>query len=159
MHEINQGMGNRGIVADPNLHEASSPKKCLDVGEHFAGGPVPDAWDLWIVGDAAFVVALVAKNDDLWYCHKQFLGRNCGAGTVEVVEDAVEVEEMFPDELLYVGVLRDCLILSTINLILYCGPLDAAVIHIWPGDIGDLGLQKKCDVFMEDCPSIGPALW
>jgi hypothetical protein len=140
-HEINQGMGDGGIVADPNPHEASSPKKCLDVSECFAGGPVPDVRDLWIIRDAAFVVALVAKNDNLWYCHEQFLGRNSGTSAAEVVENAVEVEEMFPDESSYIMVLRDHLILPTIDLILCHGPLDAAVIHIWPGDMGDLGFQ------------------
>jgi hypothetical protein len=158
MYEINQGTGDGGIVVDPNPHEASSPEKCSDVGEHFAGGPVLDVQDLWIVGDAAFVVALVAKNDDLWYCHEQFLGRNGGAGTAEVVENA-EVEEMFPDESLYIVVLRDRLILPTIDLVSCRRPLDAAVVHIWPGDVGDLRFQQKHDVFMEDRPSIGPALW
>jgi hypothetical protein len=90
--EVNKGVSDRWIIVDPNLHEAGGTKECLNVSEHFAGGPVPDACDLQIVGNVAFVVAFVAQNYNFWYCHEQFHGRDSGAGTVEAVEDAMEVE-------------------------------------------------------------------
>jgi hypothetical protein len=77
---------------DPNPHEASGAKECSNVSECFAGGPVPDACDLQIIGNTAFIVALVAKNYDFWCYYEQFHGRDGGAGTAEAVEDVMEVK-------------------------------------------------------------------
>jgi hypothetical protein len=159
MHEVNKGVSNRWIIADPNPHEASGAKECLNVGEHFAGGPVSDAHNLQIIGNTAFVVALVAQNYDFWYCYEQFCSRDGGTGTAEVVEDAMEVEQVLPDKLSNAGVIWDGLILTTIDFVSHRRSLDAAVIDVWPGDVGDLGFQQEGDILVKDHPGIGPALW
>ena len=45
------------------------------------------------------------KDDDLGACDDDLLGGDCGSGTAEAVEDAMDVLEVFPDELADVRVL------------------------------------------------------
>jgi hypothetical protein len=157
--EVNKGVSNRQVIADPNPHEAGGAKECSNIGEHFAGGPVLDACDLWIIGNAAFVVVLVAQNYDFWYCYEQFHSRDSGASTVEVVEDVMEVKQVLPDKLSDAGVIWDGLVLTTVDFISHHRSFDAAVINVWPGDVGDLRFQQEGDVLVKDHPCIGPALW
>jgi hypothetical protein len=137
--EVNKGVSDRRVIADPNPHEAGGAKECSNVGEHFAGGPVLDAHDLQIIGNAAFVVAFVTQNYDFWYCYEQFHSRGGGAGAVEAVEDAMEVEQVLPDKPSNARVIWDGCILTSIDFVLHHGSFDAAVVDIWPGDVGDLG--------------------
>jgi hypothetical protein len=157
--EVNKGASDRRVIVDPNPHEASGAKECSNIGEHFAGGPVPDACDLRIVGNVAFVVALVAQNYDFWYCYEQFHGRDGGAGAAEAVEDAMEVEQVLPDKPSDAGVIWDGLVLTTVDFISHRRSFDAAVINVQPGNVGDLGFQQEGDVFMKDRPCVSPALW
>jgi hypothetical protein len=101
----------------------------------------------------------VAQNYDFWYCYEQLCGRDGGAGTVEVVEDAMEVEQVLPDKPLNAGVIWDGLVLTTINFVSRHGSFDAAVVDVWPGNVGDLGFQQKGDILVKDHPSVSPALW
>jgi hypothetical protein len=90
-----------------------------------------------------FVVAFMAENHDFWYCYKQFLGRDSGTSTVEAVEDVMEVEQVLSDKPSNARVIRDGLILATINFISHCRPLDAAVINVWPGNMGISDSKRK----------------
>jgi hypothetical protein len=101
----------------------------------------------------------VAQNYDFWYCYKQVCGRDGGASAAEAVEDAMEVEQVLPDKPSDAGVIWDGLILTTINFVSHCRSFDAAVIDVWPGNVGDLRFQQKGDVLMKDRPCISPALW
>jgi hypothetical protein len=158
MHEVNKGVSDRWIIVDPNPHEASGAKECLNIGECFVGGPVLDVHDLQIVRNVAFIVALVAQNYDFWYCYKQFCSRDSGTGTADVVEDVMEVEQVLPDKLLNARVIWDGLILTTVDFVLRCRSFDAAVVSVWPGDMGDLRFQQEGDILMKDHPSVGLAL-
>jgi hypothetical protein len=107
----------------------------------------------------AFIVTLVAQNYDFWYCYEQFCGRDGGASAAEAVEDAMEVEQVLPDKLSNAGVIWDGLVLTTIDFVSRRGSFDAAVVDVWPGDVGDLGFQQEGDVLVKDCPCVSPALW
>jgi hypothetical protein len=101
----------------------------------------------------------VAQNYDFWYCYEQLHGRDGGASTAEVVEDAMEVEQVLPDKLSDAGVIWDGLVLTTVDFVSHCGSFDAAVVDVQPGNMGDLGFQQEGDVLMKDHPCVGPALW
>jgi hypothetical protein len=101
----------------------------------------------------------VAQNYDFWYCYEQLRGRDSGAGTAEVVEDVMEVEQVLPDKPSDAGVIWDGLVLTTVDFVSCRRSFDAAVVDVWPGDMGDLGFQQEGDVLVKDCPCVSPALW
>jgi len=71
----------------------------------------------------------------------------------------VDVVEMFPDEATHLIVVGDCLKSTVVCLVSSRGPLDAAVIHEGPGDVGYFGLEDEGDVFMKDGTGVRPSLW
>jgi hypothetical protein len=62
------------------------------------------------------------------------------------------------DELLNAGVVRDGLVLTTIGFVSSCRSLNAAIVNIGPGNVGDFRLQEEGDILMKDGSSIGLAL-
>src|SRR5487761_1177110 len=157
--EVNEWSGDRGIALDPDAHVTGGAKECTDIGEILARGPVSDLVDLGVIGNAAVVIALVSEDDYFGDCYEQLLGRNCGSGASEAVEDAVYIVKVLPDEAAHLIVLGDCLESAVVGLVASRRPFDAAVVHKGPRDIGDLRLEDKGDVFVKDGTSIGPSLW
>jgi len=58
--EIDEWPSDGGEVLDPYAHVAGDAKEGVDVGEVFAVGPVTDFGNLGVVGNTAFVIALVS---------------------------------------------------------------------------------------------------
>ena len=58
--EINKWLSDGGEVLDPYAHVAGNAEEGTDVREVFAVRPVADFGDLGVVGNAAFVIALVS---------------------------------------------------------------------------------------------------
>jgi len=96
--EVDERLGDGGIIFDPYLHVAGDAQEGAGVGEIFARRPVSDSRNLGVIGDAAFVIALVAKEGDFWDCDGDLLGRNGGTSAEKTVEDVVDVVEVFPDK-------------------------------------------------------------
>jgi len=80
------------------VHVAGDAKKGADVREVLALRPFADLGDLGVVWDAAFVGALVSEDGDFQPCNGKLLGGNGGFSTEEVVEDAMDVIDMHPNE-------------------------------------------------------------
>ena len=66
--------------------------------------------------------------------------------------------EMLPNEAAYLAVLWNCLIQPISHLVACHRALDAAVVHKWPGNMGNFRLQDKGDVFVEYGSGICPSL-
>src|SRR6266851_1293196 len=128
----------------------------MDVSDVLARGPVTDLGCLGVVGDAAFVSTFVAQNDHLRDCDEKFLCGDCSTGTLEAVENVVDIGEMFPDEPADEWVSGDGFVPAICCFIACRRPLDATVVHKGPGNVGDLRLQNKGDIFMEYSAGIGP---
>jgi len=58
--EINKWLSDGGEVLDPYVYVAGDAEEGVDVREVFAVRPVADFGDLGVVGNAAFVIALVS---------------------------------------------------------------------------------------------------
>ena len=58
--EIDEWPSDGGEVLDPYAHVAGDAEEGMDVGEVFAVRPVADFGDLGVVGNAAFIIALVS---------------------------------------------------------------------------------------------------
>jgi len=157
--EVDEWASDCRVVLDPNAHVSGKPEKGADIGEVFAVGPVVDFGNFGGVGDAAIIIALVPKDHNFRDCNKKFLGGYGGASAVEAVENAMDIIEMFPDEVAHLVVVRDCLESTTISLVASCGPLDTAVVHEGPGNVRDFGFENEGNVFVEDGTGIGPSLW
>jgi len=57
--EIDKWPSDSGEVLDPYAHVAGDAEEGTDIREVFAVGPVVDFGDLGVIGNAAFVIALV----------------------------------------------------------------------------------------------------
>jgi len=112
-----------------------------------------------VVGYAAFVIALVSENDNFRDSNKELLSGDSGAGTAEAMEDAIDVVEVFPHELVDKGVVGSGGEAAVVSLVTRGRTFDAAVIDVGPGNIRDFGLEEEGDVLMEDRASVRPALW
>jgi len=77
--EVDERSGDGRIIFDPYLHVASDAQEGAGVGEIFARRPVSDSRNLGVVGDVAFIIALVAKEGDFWDCDGDLLGGDGGA--------------------------------------------------------------------------------
>jgi len=86
----------------------------------------------------AIVIALVPKDDNLRACDDDLLGGDCGSGTVEAVEDVMDVLEVFPDELIDVRVLWNGLIVTVFSLVAGLRSFDGRVIHECVGNLRNL---------------------
>jgi len=95
--------------------------------------------DLGLVRNAAVVVALVPEDDDFGACDDELLGRDCGSGAAEAMEDAVDVLEVFLDESADSGILWDGLIVTILHLIAGLRSLDSGVVYKCVGNVRDLG--------------------
>ena len=78
---------------------------------------------------------------------------------MEVMENVVDVGEVLLDEPADKWVSRKGFIPTICCLIACCGPLNATVIHEGPGNIWDLGLKDKGNVFIKYGAGIHSALW
>jgi hypothetical protein len=54
-----------------------------------------DLGDLGVVENVAFIIALVSENGDFWNGDGDLLGRDSGTGTEEVMEDAMDIVQVF----------------------------------------------------------------
>ena len=120
------------------MHETGKAKESPDVGEGLARGPIANARDLGVIWNAAVVIALVPKDDDLGACDDNLLGGDCGCSTAEAVEDAMDVLEEFPDELADVEILWNGLIVTVFSLVAGLRSFDGGVIHGCVGNLRNL---------------------
>ena len=111
------------------MHVAGDAEEGTDIREVLANGPVMDFGNLGIVGDVAFVIALVSKYCDFGDGNLDLLHRDGGSGTMEMVENAVDVIEVLPDEVSNLGVGWNGFIPSILCLIVRRQSFDAGVIH------------------------------
>src|ERR1700722_3505642 len=65
---------------------------------------------------------------------------------------------MLPDKSADARVVGDGVEAAARSLIARGRPLDATVVHVGPGDVGDFRLQEEGDIFMENGASVSPAL-
>jgi hypothetical protein len=156
--QINEGASNGGIIFDPNAHETCGAEKGADISNGAASRPIADSRDLRVVWDVAIEVALVAENDDFWNCNKKFLSGNGSSSTMEAVEDAVHINEVFPNEPVDTGIVGDSFVTAAGSFIARSGAFNAAVVHKGAGNMWDFGLENKGNVVMEYANGVGPAL-
>ena len=79
------------------------------------------------------------EDDDFGACDDKLLGGDCGSGTAEAIEDAVDVLEVFPDESADSGILWDGLIVTILCLVAGLRSLDSGVVYKRVGNVRDLG--------------------
>jgi hypothetical protein len=151
-------LGDGGIVLDPDAHVAGDAEEGADVGEGLTLGPVTDLGDLGVVRNAAFIIALVPKDSDFWDGDGDLLGRDSGTGAEEVVEDAMDIVQVFPNEAADLWVSRSGFVPTILGLIVCHGPFDAGVVYKGNGGVWDFRLEDKQDVAMEDRDSACPSL-
>jgi hypothetical protein len=157
--EVMERVSNGRVVLGPDSHISSDTKEGANVAKVLAWWPVMDLGNLQVVGDVAFISTLVSKNNNFQDCNKEFLCRDSGTCTLEVVQDVVDIIKMFPYEPVDAWVSRNGLKPSILSFVVCHGALNTTVVHKRPGDVWDLLFQDKGDIFMEDCTSIGPSLW
>ena len=102
--KVDQGSRKGGVVPDPDSHKARSPQEGTDVRECPASGPVSDTSNLRVVWDATVIVALVPQNDDFRYGDEELLCGDSSTSTVKTVENAMDVDEVLPDEFANAGI-------------------------------------------------------
>ncbi len=129
MSEVNERLGNGGIIFDPYSHVAGNAQEGADVREIFARRPVLDSRNLGVVGDVAFIIALVAKESDFWDCNGNLLGRNGGAGAENMVEDMVDIVEVFLDKIPDLRISRNGLIPTILRFVSGWWSFDTCVVH------------------------------
>jgi hypothetical protein len=85
----------------------------------------------------------VAKYCDFGDSNGDLLGINGSAGTEKVVEDAMDVGEVLPDEVSDLWVSGDGLVPSVLGFVVGRWAFDASVIHKQLCGVRDLGLKNK----------------
>ena len=103
-------------------------------------GPITDLGYFGVIGDAAIIVALVPKDDNFWDCNEEFLGRDGCTSAMKMVEYAVDIIQVFSDEMAHLIVCGDCLISTIVSFVVSCRPFYATIVHEGPGDVGDFRL-------------------
>jgi len=157
--KVNKRPGDGRIILDPDAHVASNAKERADIGKVLAVGPVADLVDLGVIGDVAFIIALVPENGDFRHGDKKLCCRDGGSGAQEMVEDAVDVADMLPNKAADLRVSKDGLVPTTLDFIVRCWAFDACVIHEGHCGVRDLGLENEDDIAVEYRHGIGPSLW
>jgi hypothetical protein len=79
----------------------------------------------------------VSKDDDFRHCNEDLFGRDCSTSVAESVEDAVDVEEVEPDELANTRVVGQSLIATITSFEARCRSLDATVVDVGPSHMRD----------------------
>jgi len=156
--EVDKQVGDGRIILDPDVHVASDAKEGTDVGECLASGPVTDLGYLGVVQNAAFVVALVAKDSDFGDGDGELLGRYGGSSAKEMVDDAMDVVEVLPDEVTNLRVSWNGLIPSVLSFIVGRGAFDVGVVHKGQGGVRDLWLKDEDNITVEDRHGASPSL-
>jgi hypothetical protein len=131
------------------------PRKARTFVSDLQGGQL----QIRVVRNAAIKIAFVAEDNDFWDCNKKLFSRNSGSGTVEAVEDAVQVIEVFPDEFADAGVVGNHFEAAIGCFILGGGTFDAAVVHKRVSDVRDFQLEDESNFVMKDANGISPTLW
>jgi len=106
----------------------------------------------------AFVIALVTKDGDFGNGNGDLLGRNGGAGTKKVVENAMDIVEVLPDKAADLGVSRNSLILSILSFVAGSRSLDAGIVCKGLSRVWDLRFKNEDDVSMKNQHGTGPSL-
>ena len=73
-----------------------------------------------------------------------------------MLDDAVEVLKMLPDEATNATVLQDCLKGAVGGLVSCCGTSDGDIVDVWDRVLGNLWLKDVCHIIIEDGDSISP---
>jgi hypothetical protein len=157
--KVDKWASDGGVTLDPDVHVACDAKKGTDIREVLAFRPVTNPGHLGVIRDAAIIVAFVSENDDFGDGNKKFLRRDGGAGAEKLMEYAVDVIQMFPDEAVDLIVSRNRFIPSVLGFIMHWWAFDASVIHKGVGLVGDLGLKDEDYITVEYCASSSPSLW
>jgi hypothetical protein len=156
--KVDKWASDGGVTLDPDAHVARDAKKGMDIGEVLAFRPVTNLGHLGVIRDAAIVVAFVSKNDDFGDGNEKFLRRDGGAGTEKLMEYAVDIVQMFPDEAADLIVSRNHFVPSVLGFITCWRAFDASVVHKGVGLVRDLGLEDEDYIAVEYCASGGPSL-
>ena len=147
------------VALDPDVHVASNAEKGADVGEVLAIRPVPDLGNLGVVGDAPFIVAFVFKDNNFRDGDEELLHRDGGTGTEELMEYAVDVIQMLPNEAVDLVVSWNHFVPSILGFITCWRAFDTSVVYKGVGLVGDLGLKDEDHITLEYCTGSGPSLW
>jgi hypothetical protein len=157
--EVYKGVSKWGVVADPNTHKPGKAKEGSNIRKIFARRPIVNACNLWVIGDMSFVGALVPKDDDLRACDDDLLCRDSGPSGLKVVEDAMDILKVLPNELANARVFWNGLVTVIVSFIMNGQPLDGTIVNKQAGDEWDLGHEEEGDIIMENGYGICPALW
>ena len=76
-----------------------------------------------------------------------------------MLDDAVEVLKMLPDEATNAAVLWDCLKGAVGGLVSCCRPSDGDIVDVGDSVLGNLQLKDMHHVVMEDGDSVSPTHW
>ena len=85
----------------------------------------------------------MSEDGDFQDSDGDLLGRDSGASTEEAVEDAVDVIQVFPNEVTDLWVSRNGFIPTILGLIACRGPFDAGVVYKGNSSVRDLRLKDK----------------
>ena len=99
------------------------------------------------------------ENDNFGARDNDLLGGDHGSGTAEVMENAVHILKVFPDELVDARVVWNGLIITVVSLIASGWPFDGSVVHKCAGDVGNLGGKDEGNIVMKDGYCVSPTLW
>jgi len=157
--KVDKWPGNGRIILDPDAHVASDAKEHADIGKVLAVGPVVDLVDLGVIGDVAFIIALVPENGNFRHSDKRLHHGDGGSGAQETVEDAVDIANLLPNEAADLRVSKDGLVPTTLDFVVHRQAFDAYVIHEGHCRVGDLGLENEDNFAVEYHHGIGPSLW
>ena len=105
--------------------------------------PVVDFGNLGVIRYAAFIIVPVPKDGNFRNSNGNLFSRDSGAGTEKAMEDAMDIIQVFPNEVVDLWVSWNGFIPTILSLIACCGPFDAGVIYKGNGSVWDLWLKDE----------------
>ena len=153
--EVNKGACNCGIVFDPDAHVPGKAKECTDICEVFAQRPRGHFVSLGVLWDMAIICAFVPEDSKLRCSNGDFGCRDGCFGVPEVVEDAVDITEVFPHEAADACIHGDGLESPAQGFIAQGGAMDGGIVDKQSYDLWNFQLKDERKVTMKngDCIS------
>ena len=127
-------------IANENVQDAHGPQECSYIREIAAWAPVHYLRDMTLVGNATVRRAPMTYDTKLLCAEDRLEARECAAGVLHVLYDAVDVLHVLPYEATDAGVFVNRLESAVWLSVIGGGSLDWDIVGERHGDVGDLGL-------------------
>lgn len=159
MRKLDEGPSDLGEVPDEDAEQSKRTKEHVDLRYGCACRPVCDDLEFLLNDFPALVCAAVTDDDDFRNTHLEFLAGEGSACMAHVMNDVMDVVEMFPNEAVDARIARMKFVCPVQILVSGRWTFDGNVVDEQMSDVRNFRLKDENHVTLHDLDLIRATHW